>query len=444
MRVRIIGTQDALNKQCISVGSIVPGRVYEATKEPYSIYYNVISDVDGFIWSINDDCIQEVSEMATTDDLIAALGAPNRSMSAAERAAMDAVLSGNTDFAAQINAAEEKKALEEQKKMMKSLSVNQILLSTITGGRLPKSKKDYVIDVYPAGTWPKDMEIDIPEVDKDHYWDADLLEALIISLKLGERMLLVGLPGCGKTTSLKQLAAWIRQPFARFNGKGGIEPASFLGYSWADVEIVKGTAVPVMKWKDGLMPQAVREGYMVVIDEVFKLTPDIQMALQSLYEKDGFLMLDDKPGTIAEKHIYPGKNFHLFCTDNTCGTGDNLDMFAASQMQDTSTLDRFGMTKTVDYLPLEAEVQMLCNKFPSVAKETVKRLVRFAGLIRTAYKNASLPVTLSPRGLSAICGLNEFLPIGEAIKLAFTNKLGTDSHRIQAEELERTVWKGVA
>ena len=315
---------------------------------------------------------------------------------------------------------------------------NQILLSSLTNGRLPDSGRDYLIDTFPEGTWSEDISKDIPAVDPDFYWDANVLEGIVLCLAVGEKGLLVGDPGCGKTSSLREFAAVTRQPFARFNGKGGIDPSSFLGKVW--VTVSEGSTVPKMEYKEGLMPIAVREGYLTVIDEIFKLSPDIQMALQSLYEKDGFLMLDDKPGTIEDKHIRPHSLFRLFGTDNSSGTGDNLDLWAASQQQDVSTLDRFGITLKVSYLPQSQEVAMLTNKFKEVDTEIIESIVKYARLVRTAFRQGHLPVTLSPRGLMAMCSLSSRgVSLEAATRLVFRNKLGEDDQIAKADELMRTV-----
>lgn len=371
--------------------------------------------------------------------------------SAGETSALDKIINGSADFTAEVKQqtqADQKAAEEAAKKAyeakLTSLKPNEKLLSQITGGPLPKSGIDHILITFPDGTFPKEFEVDIPEVDPFYVWDADVLEKMILCIKLQEKGLLVGFPGCGKTTAVKQLAAHRRQPYARFNGKGGIEPASFLGYSWADYEKVMENGqekiVQVMKFKEGLMPQAVRNGYLVTIDEVFKLTPDINMALQSLYEKGGFLMLDDKPGTIEEKHVKPHPHFTMFCTDNTAGTGDNLELFGASQLQDTSTLDRFGITIRVDYLSVKDETDMLHRQYPGTDRRKVQKAVKFAGLVRRSFQDSEMPVTLSPRGLGTICGIMECnLPLREAINMVFVAKLSEDGHKSLAQEQLRTV-----
>lgn len=328
------------------------------------------------------------------------------------------------------NRIDESASLETVEVIEIKLKEGEFYLSTVTGGRLPESGIDHVLCAFPYGTWSEEEESDIPDVDPNYYWDANLLESMWISFKLNKKMLLTGYPGTGKTTAVRQFGAWIKQPVMRFNGKDGIEASSFLGYPWA----VKGG----MEWKDGMLPIGVRKGYLVTIDEVFKIPAGIQMAMQSLYEEDGYLTLDDNPD-LAAKNVYPHSNFRMFLTDNVKGTGDDFDKFSATQVQDSSTLDRFGITATVQYLPQHDEVIMLTGKYPKVPETIIEKLVRFAGLIREGYAKGGVQLTMSPRGLQTICEIVDTmeLPVDRAIQMTFMDKLGEADDLDFAEESYR-------
>jgi MoxR-like ATPase len=189
------------------------------------------------------------------------------------------------------------------------------------------------------------------------------------------------------------------------------------------------------------MPQAVQNGYFVVVDEIFKLPPGVQMSMQSLYEAGGFLMLDEKPGTIKDKHVYPAPSFFLCATDNTKGTGDGLESYAAGQMQDISSLDRFGITKEVNYLSRAEEATMLEKRYPGVKKDSIRRAVNFANLVRTAFlQNHDLALTMSPRGLCVTCKLMEQgVSLDDALQLAYVNKLGDDQELQVAKKFIKDV-----
>lgn len=323
---------------------------------------------------------------------------------------------------------------------------DEIKLSDMTDGRLPSSGIDHVFKIYPIGTFSREvrvvsvghveydhsMSLDIPEINYEYYWDPDVLEAIICGYKLNERILLQGYPGTGKTTAIHQFAAWIQQPYTKLGGKDGVDPSSFLGMPWAE----DGG----MTFKMGMLPQGLIAGYMICIDEIFKLPAGIMMAMQSLLEKDGVLILDDMPGTMSEKTIIPHSAARIFTTDNVLGTGDDISKFAATQLQDTSTLDRIGLTIKVNYLDKKQEYAMLSKRYPSVAGSSINSLLVLADLVRRAYSTDDLALTLSPRGLMVMLSLHDEvnLPLSQAINLSFTNKIADSSERVSIKGFIKT------
>ena len=310
----------------------------------------------------------------------------------------------------------------------------QMKLSDMTDGRLPASGIDHVFNVYPHGHWDTNYSMDIPDVDDEYYWDAEVLEAIITGYILNERILLQGFPGTGKTTAIKQFSAWIQQPYMKLGGKDGVEASSFLGYAW-------GIGGGEMEFKLGMLPQGLMEGYMICIDEIFKLPAGIMMSLQSLLEKDGVLIIDDLPGTVKDKTVVPVVEARIFTTDNVLGQGDDIGKFAATQLQDTSTLDRIGLTIKVDYLSAKHEEAMMMKRYPKHEKREIVKLISLANLVRSGYAKDEISLTLSPRGLMVILSICEEvnLPLTSALKLSFINKIADDGERTAIKEFIRTV-----
>jgi cobaltochelatase CobS len=313
------------------------------------------------------------------------------------------------------------------------LKKNEFFLTDVTGGRLPTSGIDHVLTKNQDDVWTDTQLADIPEVDKEYVWNADLLESLWMAYKHNKKILLTGFPGTGKTSGAIQFAAWVRHPVMRFNGKDGVEASSFLGMIWATKD--------GMEWKDGMMPQGTREGYIVIMDEVMKIPAGIQMSLQTLYEDNGYLILDDKPGTHNDKKVIPHPLFRMILTDNAKGLGDNFAQLAATQMQDISTLDRYGITAEVPYLEEGLEIQMLKGKYPGMAESEITKLVRFANLVRNGYKQSQISLSISPRGLETICTLFTDIPeIRRCIEMTFKAKLAESDEIDAVNEMINTVY----
>jgi len=308
-----------------------------------------------------------------------------------------------------------------------------IKLTDISGGRLPKSGIDHQVKRFPDGFFGEEHNVHIPQVNKYYKWDVEALEAIMVAFLLNEKALITGPPGTGKTTAVEQFAAWVNQPYMRLGGRGDLESSSFLGYPWA--------AESGMEFKFGLLPQALQAGYLTTIDEVFKIPPQIAMAMQHLYEKNGYLTIDDMPGSRTDKVVRPTKEFRLFLTDNVKGTGDSIEKFAATQIQDSSMLDRVSINIPLGYMAETDEVEMLKLMFPKTKKVVLRKLVKFANLIRSGYNSGEIALTVSPRGLVAVLEMmtTTKLPLQTALNLAFINKIADDNERAAIGEMYKVV-----
>ena len=363
------------------------------------------------------------------------------SFSEAERSVLEELLGGKDAWEAEELSVSSDTVEEVEEKP--ELGKDQMFFTDITDGRLPESGINHIISRYPEDHFPEEIRCDIPKVALDHYWDTEVLEALVLSHELRERCLITGLPGTGKSSSVYQFGAHIRQPYIRLGGRGDMESASLLGSMTVEVVETDGNMLNVMKFKDGLLTQGVNYmgfGYLVTIDEVMKIPSHIQMCMQHLYEKDGYLTVDDKPGTKADKIVMPAPEFLMILTDNVKGTGDDFDKFSATMMQDTSMLDRVGINETCNYLDPAAERKMLMDRFPSSEKTIVTKLVKFAGLVRNGYKNGQIALTLSPRGLISILDmLTKRIPVVRACDLVYINKIADESEVMAIRDMLKTV-----
>jgi cobaltochelatase CobS len=302
-----------------------------------------------------------------------------------------------------------------------ALQEGQCWLSDLTGGALPNSKVDHIITVNPPGTFPKEMMEDVPNFDIFHRWDPNVLEAIHVAYVNNEKALLSGPAGSGKSTSPAQYCALVQHPFMRLNGKTSVDASAFIGFLWAGPN---GT-----EFAEGLIPVGMRNGYYVLMDEVFKLPAEIQMSFQTVYEENGFLLLDEKPGLLSDKLVKPHEMFRLMATDNVKGVGDNFEKYGATQVQDVSTLDRFTLTCEVPYLSEEAEVEVLQQMFPDMPSDSIDRFVKLANLVRDGYMNNVVSITLSLRGLKMMCTryLKNNLSESVCFNMTYRNKLAEDS-----------------
>jgi MoxR-like ATPase len=128
------------------------------------------------------------------------------------------------------------------------------------------------------------------------------------------------------------------------------------------------------------------------------MPPEISMGLQNLLEDDGYLFLKEKPGKAEDKTHIPHPNFRIICAGNTVGQGDDSGSFSGTMVQNSATLDRFTTTIRLDYLSAEHETTIITGK-SGITKTLAKQMIKLAGLVRNAYSQRQVNLTMSPRTL---------------------------------------------
>ncbi len=268
--------------------------------------------------------------------------------------------------------------------------------SAVFGCSPPSGFPDLKAKVYKHSDWDKKDRQFIPNREdfKEYVPNTTVLYQLWVSvLRNNKKALVVGPTGSGKTSLQEYFCAYINQPIYRINGRGDMESDSILGKPWVN----KGT----MTFEKGELVKAAEKGWWILIDEPWKLPSPIQMALQRFYEKGGKFQLDDMAGDIADKIITPAPTCRVVLCDNVVGTGDNVDQYAATMIQDGSTLNRLDVVFFQGYMDKSDEVDMLRKSVPenSILEADLTRMVDFFRLCRTSYEQRALSAALSPRNL---------------------------------------------
>ncbi len=272
-----------------------------------------------------------------------------------------------------------------------------VFYSTIfpgAGAYLSESGKDDIdiSSVYHSrDDWDEEDQTHIPEYDKHYVWPQEILHTFMLSLVNNLKSLSVGDTGTGKTTFHKNMAAKLNQPFYGLGGRGDLESDAIIGRT----DIEDGSTTFLL----GEYPKATTKGYYVLLDEIWKVPPSINMVLQRSLERDGLIQIDEMKGTLVDKQFKPDPRCKILLADNVVGTGDGADKFAATQIQDSSTLNRVDLVFKFNYLPLDKEVEMLMNRYAFLPKGQATKMVSMANTIRQAASSGTIEVTMSPRNL---------------------------------------------
>jgi MoxR-like ATPase len=194
---------------------------------------------------------------------------------------------------------------------------------------------------------------------------------VIDSIHAKENIILTGGTGVGKTTHITQLAARIKQPVLRINFNGETRMSDLLG----KVSVVNGETL----WRDGVIPQAMRNGYWLLLDELDFAEPAVLSLLHPILETDPMLTLKENGGEV----IRPHENFRIFATANSIGAmQDRAQAYGGTNEMNEAFLDRWQVLY-VDNLPEKEEIRVVKSEVPGINSTMAKRIVTFANKVRS-------------------------------------------------------------
>jgi cobaltochelatase CobS len=268
----------------------------------------------------------------------------------------------------------------------------------------------------------------IPQPDPTFVWTEPARD-VAESIEHNERVFLYGPSGTGKSALVRQIAAVVKRPVRRVSLNGETSVADFIGH-WT----VNGNKETV--FVKGILPQAMQEGYILQMDEVDAMQPEVGFILQQILEPHGHLLLTD-----TGEDITPHVDFRLVATANTLGFGSDSGLYASgTHVLNFSWLDRWDVVVHIDFLPGDDEVRLLHSRHPSVKEDLLKCMVKAAGDLRKAHANEELTTVLTTRRLLALCARlergNEF---PRALHVCVLNKVPQEDRKVIAEAFQHHV-----
>lgn len=242
--------------------------------------------------------------------------------------------------------------------------------------------------------WAECMRVYIPENHDRHVPEHSYVCDLLDALAYNKVLLAKGSPGSGKDSTIEWLCGKLRIPYIREDGAEGKEPSDILGYC-----VPNGDGGYTES--EGLLTQFVRNGGVYVDSEPFVNSAAVNMCKQSLFEGCRILKFIGHPEP-AKAQIQAHEDFRILLTSNTRGTGDDIGMYAATTVQDSSTLNRVDIHTEVHYLSAQKEIAMLEKNIEGITYAFAAKMVQLAALLRNAWSkgDASLSLPFSPRQLT--------------------------------------------
>jgi MoxR-like ATPase len=212
------------------------------------------------------------------------------------------------------------------------------------------------------------------------YGNNEVLSTLEIAFTENLPTLLVGQTGTGKNTILRFIAEKMgRTDIVRINLTGETTVEDLLGR----VQLVNGNTQD----QDGNVTLGVRNGKVVILDEINACQPEVLFALQSLLDDDHSLTLPS--GEVVKAH----KDFRVFATMNP-NSG-----YVGTKSLNKAFMSRFGVVLEVDYVDPATEVELLSSVVPKADKKDLLIMVETARIARHRLANDQLSFPISTRDL---------------------------------------------
>lgn len=288
----------------------------------------------------------------------------------------------------------------------------------------------FAVRVFADTDWDEDVRFLIPDVDPMFKAPAAELSMLLRAWEMGDKVMIYGPTGSGKSSLVKHACALTRRPFLRINLTRDTDSGQLFG----ERGIEDGRDV----FRFGPLTEAVRKGMVFLLDEWTLMQAEISMGMQNLMEENGWLYLKEMPGKSEDKQIIPHEHFRLVACDNTNGQGDETGAFAGTSVQNSATIDRFGTAFKLGYLPAKDEIAMLQDRYPSINATVLKSFRNVADQIRKSYEQGNISLTLSPRGLINL--VRKYEATGDvrlAFDVAYCNKLRESDARVVAALVDK-------
>jgi len=247
----------------------------------------------------------------------------------------------------------------------------------------------------------KDYKLAIPEADKHFFIPKELVRFLHRIEKLSDKypvnILIVGKQGCGKSSLVRQFAAYFNRPLATFQIGLLTEPGQLFG----QYEIKNSETV----YQENLFPKAITTPRCVIhLEEINR--PEHPKALNELYS----VLSEDRSIWIDQLGmVRVSKGVVFFATMN------EGDEFIGTEFLDAALRDRFYIIH-MDYLPAHIEQRLLVLK-TGIKEDEAGLIIRVINKLRNDSEN---PFPISIRHSLMIA---ELVALGAPVREAITYSL---------------------
>ena len=207
------------------------------------------------------------------------------------------------------------------------------------------------------------------------------MQALELAVKCNLPCLLEGETGIGKTYIVRNLAEVYGKKLIRINLNGETGVSELIGKF-----LLKDSST---YWQDGILVEALRNGWWVVLDEINAALPEILFILNSLLDDEHKIIVPERNNEV----IFMNSESRIFATCNPS------EEYRGTKELSKSLLSRFAVKIEVDYPEPETEMEILTYHENRLDKDEAKLIVDIANIIRKMKEEDKTTLSVGTRDL---------------------------------------------
>lgn len=234
---------------------------------------------------------------------------------------------------------------------------------------------------------------DVPAFDATYHFFAPHLADCLHSIVRNKICAFQGESGSGKSEFVLQIGACLGLPVFRLNMDSHLTRADLIGQHKI---IQSDDGKPVTKFIDGILPRALSQPSIILIDEWDAAHPEIMPLLQPVLEGRGVMILED-----GARYVKPHPYSRIVLTGNTNGRGSSNAAYNNIHEQSAATIDRIEKILRMPYLPPDLEQKVVEARITGVDSTFVAKLIQLANKIREAYDSGETQQLCSTRTVMA-------------------------------------------
>ncbi|RYY74428.1 MAG: CbbQ/NirQ/NorQ/GpvN family protein [Gammaproteobacteria bacterium] len=212
----------------------------------------------------------------------------------------------------------------------------------------------------------------------------------------GDALMLTGPIGSGKTSVIGQVLSRLNWGCDSITASGNFTFDTLVGHN--TLMAPSPGAQPVMKFKYGVLPKAMKHGRILLINEFDYANPSEMGGLNDILE-GAPLIIPENGGEVIHAHPM----FRVVVTGNSQGSGDKSGLMPGIKTQNPAFLDRFRITE-VPYMNPEEELKLCSSVYQMIPEDILRGYVEVANGIRVQFLGdetsaPTLSTTMSTRVL---------------------------------------------